>query len=287
VDTFLKYLAGYDKDIQSFLINGFSVGFRIPYTGDRRFRLAKNLSSVHGHENFLHQRLQQELQANRVAGPFRDPPFPNIQVSPLGLVPKKEPGEFRVIHHLSFPEGGSINDYIPAQFKAVQYQSIDNAITLIRQLGPGTLLAKTDIENAFKQIPIHPSDFELLGFQFNDLYYYDKTLPFGLSYSCNLFETFSSVLHWILKHKFSVARCVHVLDDFLSIGPPRSSVCYSALMSFYQLAQDIHLPVKSSKTVYPTTSLTFLGLEIDTVLFEIRLPQDKLLDLRLLCSVNQ
>jgi hypothetical protein len=51
-------------------------------------------------------------------------------------------------------------------------------------------------------------------------------------------------------------------------------------MSFYQLAKDIHLPVKSSKTVYPTTSLIFLGLEIDTVLFEIRLPQDKLHDLR-------
>lgn len=51
-------------------------------------------------------------------------------------------------------------------------------------------------------------------------------------------------------------------------------------MSFYKLAQDIGLPIKSSKTVYPTTTLTFLGLELDTVKFEIRLPQDKLDSLR-------
>lgn len=51
-------------------------------------------------------------------------------------------------------------------------------------------------------------------------------------------------------------------------------------MSVYQLAQDIGLPIKSSKTVLPTTTLTFLGLELDTEKFEIRLPQDKLVSLR-------
>lgn len=51
-------------------------------------------------------------------------------------------------------------------------------------------------------------------------------------------------------------------------------------MSFYQLGQDIGLPIKSSKTVLPTPTLTFLGLELDTEKFEIRLPQDKLVSLR-------
>lgn len=83
-----------------------------------------------------------------------------------------------------------------------------------------------------------------------------------------------------MEHKFSVTRCVHILDDFLFIGLPNSSKCYSALMSFYQLAQDIGLPIKSSKTVLPTPTLTFLGLELDTEKFEIRLPQDKLVSLR-------
>lgn len=221
------------------------------------------------------QRLQQESKAKKIAGPFSAPPFPNLQVSPLGLVPKKASGEFKLIHHLSYREGNSINDHIPDHHCTVQYQSVDTAISLIQQLGPGALLAKTAIENAYK-LPIHPPDFELLGFRIGNDYNYDKTLPFGLSYACNPFEIYSTALQWILEHKFSVTHCINILDDFSFIGPPNSSKCYSALMSFYKLAQDIGLPIKPSKTVLPTKTLTFLGLELDTVKFEIRLPQDKL-----------
>lgn len=66
---------------------------------------------------------------------------------------------------------------------------------LFKRWAFGALLAKTDLENAYKQVPIYPDDFELLGFQINNEFYYDdKTLPFGLSYSYNLFEKFSSFL---------------------------------------------------------------------------------------------
>lgn len=70
--------------------------------------------------------------------------------------------------------------------------------------------------------------------------------------------------------------CVHVYDDFLFFGTPRSPDCYSSLLAFYSLAKDINLPIKSEKTVYPTTTLTLLGLELDTLKFEIRLPADRL-----------
>lgn len=47
-------------------------------------------------------------------------------------------------------------------------------------------------------------------------------------------------------------------------------------MGFYTLARDIGLPIKAEKTVYPTSTLTFLGLELNTLKFEVRLPADKL-----------
>ena len=139
---------------------------------------------------------------------------------------------------------------------------------------------KPNLENAYKHVPIHPQEFELLGFRVDNKFYYYKTLPFGLSYSCNLFEKFTSALQWILENKFGVAHCVHILDDFLFIGPSGSSVCYSDLMAFYTLAKDTNLSIKEVKTVCPTTTLTFLGLELDTVKFEIRLPEDKLVLLK-------
>lgn len=280
VDKLASYLEGYDPSLAQFLINGFTFGFRIPYQGQRAFRVSKNLSSLKNNDGILQSKLINELRAHRIAGPYTNPPFPNIQVSPLGLVPKKAVGEFRLIHHLSYPEGTSINHNIPKDLCTVQYQSVETAIDIIRQLGRGALLAKTDLENAYKQIPIHPNDFELLGFMIDNMYYYDKTLPFGLSYSCNLFEKFSSALQWILETKFSVIHCVHILDDFLFLSEPHSPKCYSALLAFYQLAKDIGLPIKSEKTVYPTTTLIFLGLELDTLNFEVQLPQDKLTQLK-------
>ena len=46
------------------------------------------------------------------------------------------------------------------------------------------------------------------------------------------------------------------------------------------MSEDIGIPIKVDKTVYPTTTLTFLGLEIDTFTMELRLPEDKLIKLR-------
>lgn len=251
VDKLASYLDGYDPSLAQFLISGFTFGFRIPYQGQRAFRVSRNLSSLNNNDGILQSKISNELRAHRIAGPYPNPPFPNIQVSPLGLVPKKAVGEFRLIHHLSYPEGMSINHNIPKDLCTVQYQSVETAINIIRQLGRGALLAKTDLENAYKQIPIHPDDFELLEFMVDNMYYYDKTLPFGLSYSCNLFEKFSSALQWILETKFSVIHCVHILDDFLFLSEPHSSTCYSALLAFYQLSNDIGLPVKSEKNCLP------------------------------------
>ena len=137
-----------------------------------------------------------------------------------------------------------------------------------------------NLENANKQVPVHPNDFELLGFSIDGKFYFDKTLPYGLSYACNFFEKLGSALQWILHDKFAVVHCVHILDDFLFIGYQNSPGCYDALIAFHTLANDINLPIQSEKTVSPCTTLTFIGLEIDSIKFEIRLPEDKLLTFR-------
>ena len=51
-------------------------------------------------------------------------------------------------------------------------------------------MAKMDIEDGFRNIPVHPCDYHLLGFQWEGQFYYDKCLPLGASSSCKIFETF-------------------------------------------------------------------------------------------------
>ena len=106
-------------------------------------------------------------------------------ISPLGLVPKKMPSEFRLIHHLSFPRGSSVNDGIPRAFCSVTYASTDDAIKLVNQLGPGCYMAKTDIASAFRIIPIHPCDFHFLGMKWQGKYYFDTCLPMECLTSCS------------------------------------------------------------------------------------------------------
>ena len=56
--------------------------------------------------------IHKELKPGRIAGPFQHPLFQNFTVSPLGMVPKKDSGKFRMIHDLSSPPNLSVNDYI-------------------------------------------------------------------------------------------------------------------------------------------------------------------------------
>lgn len=109
------------------------------------------------------------------------PPFVNFRISPLSLVPKKEPNEFRLIHHLSFPFGSSLNDQIDTDSSSVSYTSFDSAVSKLRSLGKHALMAKADIQSAFRLLPLNPNCFNSLDIHFEDKFYFDKALPMGCS----------------------------------------------------------------------------------------------------------
>lgn len=81
--------------------------------------------------------------------------------------------EFCPIHHLSFPEGHSVNSRIPKIAFGVHYANIDDAIRLVWCTGRGCVLAKTDIRNGFRLILISPSHYNLLGICWHDKFYVD------------------------------------------------------------------------------------------------------------------
>lgn len=114
-------------------------------------------------------KITKEIEAGRIARPFRNRPFFPFRISPLGVIPKKTPGEFRLIHHLPYPKGLSINDGISSDNSSVSYASIADAISHIKAAGYGCFLAKTDIKNAFRIIPIRPQDYSLLGMRWKHL----------------------------------------------------------------------------------------------------------------------
>ena len=58
-----------------------------------------------------------------------------------------------------FPKGSSINDGIPAHYGTLLYQTLDDAIRLIRHHGRRIVLRKRDLKDAFRMIPLSPLDY--------------------------------------------------------------------------------------------------------------------------------
>ena len=222
VDKLQLYLEGYPARSKQYLLDGFSFGFS-----------SKNLISAITNPTAVDAKLDKEIDLGRIVGPFDSRPFSVFHISPLDLIPKKLPGEFRLIHHLSFPEGHSINSHIPKIASSVHYANIDDAIRLVRRSGRGCGLAKTDVKNAFRLIPVSPSDYNLLGICWRNKFYVDRNLAMGLSSSCKIFESFSSALEWIARVKLNIPGILHLLDDFLIVSRSLSS-CENNLRAFLQ-----------------------------------------------------
>ena len=228
----------------------------------------------------MQDKIDKEVREGRVLGPFPEPPLATLRVSPLGVVPKKTPGQFRLIQHLSFPEGASVNDAIPQEFCTVRYTSFDEAVRMVRQCGVGAEMAKCDVQAVFRLLPVNPLDFDLLGLYFQGAYYVDRALPMGCSISCSAFERFSTFVEWKLRSRVGCNSTAHYLDDYLFCGEANTGRCRYILDNFRRLANELGLPLAEEKTEGPATTLTFLGIELDSVHQTSRLPQGKLEDLR-------
>lgn len=228
------------------------------------------------YSDIVREKIDKEIKEGRVAGPFERPPFEKFRLSPLGVIPKKEPGSYRLIHHLSYPNHHSLNDQFYGNLCSVSYTSFDEAINKLQKLGWAAQLAKADIKSAFRLLPIHPDGFNSLGFQFEGKYFFDKCLPMGCSVSCFYFESFSSFVEWVVAKEAQSSNVLHYLDDFLFLGPADSDECKNALYTFFDVCRCFGIPLAQEKTVFPATSSEFLGITIDTIRMEFRLPQEKI-----------
>ena len=144
------------------LIHNLTYGCNIGYNGPELDRISSNRHSAYHQPIILDTAIANECQVGRILGPFTHPPLPHFRSSGLGLVPKHDSG-WRTICHLSAPHNHSINDHIDPSLFSLTYCSIDDAYRIINSIGPGTLMSKIDLKNAFCLIPVCPHDWHLLG----------------------------------------------------------------------------------------------------------------------------
>ena len=263
-----------DRTWCSRLLHTLQHGATIGYQGPRFARTTPNLPSATRHPNVIKEELRKECAKGHIAGPYTNPPLKNLQCSGVGVVPKKN-GTWRMIMHLSAPHLHSINDGIDKEDFSLRYSTIDDATRLIAAAGTGAYMCKIDLKSAFRLLPIAQSDWELLGIRWQGKYYFDKRLPFGLRSAPYLFNQLADALHWVLANNYHIPKLLHYLDDFFLIAPSKGE-CQHHKDNMISLFHRLRIPLSWEKVEGPTTRLSFLGIEIDTIQWHLSLPQDKL-----------
>ena len=257
----------YPSDKTQFLTEGFTKGFRIGHHGDRKVRrFAPNLKLSVGSHITLWNKVMKEVEKGRYAGPFKEVPFPYFIQSPIGLVPKDQGRDTRLIFHLSYPRSGkSVNSETPDEICTVRYPDFCEAIQLCMELileskkknkcKNGKFLVfsgKSDMKSAFRNLPISPLDYLLLVTKATNpedgeiYYFFDKCFPFGASISCAIFQEFSNCVAWIFTARTG-KKTVNYLDDYY-FATLVKALCDNQIKAFLEICDLIGFPVSLEKT---------------------------------------
>ena len=278
-------------------MDGFKKGFPLGYDGPKENirRFAPNLKLEVGSELELWNKVMKEVKLGRYAGPYLecDIPFDNFIQSPIGLVPKDNGKDTRLIFHLSYPrgEGISVNGCTPEDICKVKYPDFNDAVKLCmevfneaKRLGieignNGIAIGKSDMKSAFRNLGMKKSDFCWMLMKArnpidNQWYFFlDKCLPFGSSISCKHFQDFSDSVAHIFR--ITTGRnTVNYLDDYL-FAAIYKQWCDNQIRKFLDICEEINFPVSLEKTFWSVPVLTFLGLLIDTIRRRICIPVEK------------
>ena len=274
--------AGYDEQKTDFLVKGFKNGFSLGYQGPKKVaKKSANLKFTVGSSTELWNKIMTEVKAKRYAEPFKRIPYRYFIQSPVGLVPKDKGKKTRLIFHLSYPKkGDSVNSGIPQDLCKVKYLDFMEAVALCIKEGQACFCAKSDMSMAFRNIPMNKNSWCLLilkathPISSKTYYFVDKSLPFGASISCAIFQAFSDSIAYLVKFR-TKRDLVNYLDDFFFAALCKA-ICNGQVQVFLDICHSICFSVSLEKTYWDAELLTFLGFLIDTVNRRISIPTDKL-----------
>ena len=157
---------------------------------------------------------------------------------------QKSDNSWRLISHLSFPSGSSVNDFIHEDFRRVKCSSFDKVVEMIWSLGRSATIG---IRQAFRLLIINPADFDLMSIKFCDMYYVDKCLPFGCASSRQLCEPFSSFLHRLVQYTSGIETLDHYLDDFIFAWSESNNNCKILMDTFMNISSKLGVPIAEKK----------------------------------------
>lgn len=125
--------------------------------------------------------------------------------------------------------------------------------------GANIRLAKTDISEAFRHLPLDAVSSAAVRFRWGSRVYQDRRLPMGAKASVAIMQRVVEVIMATVSRRFPVLGVAYI-DDLALAGP--APAVAAALEFLLQVLREVHLPPAMEKTYWPSDQLEFLGHDI-------------------------
>ena len=222
--------------------------------------------------------IQKELSKRTVMGPYKNIPFDRwTGISPLSTRAKKESEDRRVMLDLSFPVGSSVIDgkgkdqYLGFSAK-LTFPKTDELTFRIFQLGTRAAMFKIDLSRYFRQLPLDPGDYSLIGYIIDGKIYFDKVLPMGMRSAPYIAQRVSNAIAYI--HRQMEFFILNYVNDF--VGAEDREIIWQAYQFLVQLLEDLKVETTPEQVTPPTTRLEFLGITFDSQSMTMEIPRSKM-----------
>ena len=280
IDAWRTYLKDYeDVEICDFLEFGWPSNFNHNACLQSTLRNHKSGLDFGCH---IDAYIDTELGKYALLGPFLAPPVVPLHLSPVMTRPKKDSELRRIVVDLSWPHGLAVNDGIPTdQYLGRPFHltlpTVDYMTSRVRELGSGCFLYKMDLSRGYRQLRLDPLDWPIMSICHSNMYFMDICPPLGLRTAALMMERTTLAACYI--HQLYGFTTKPYIDDFggAELEYNRAS---EALRTLQCILKTVGLEEASHKTVEPTTKMTWLGFDVDSVAMTLSIPHLKLEEIK-------
>ena len=179
--------------------------------------------------------------------------------SSLFLVPKKDGGQRPVINLKALNK-----------FVRTEHFKMEGIHTLKDIIKPQDWMAKVDLKDAYFTVPIHTNQRKYLRFVVKETMYEFNCLPFGLSSAPWVFTKTLKPVAALLREMG--VRLIVYIDDILILAETKERV-EEHVDALVYLLECLGFIINRKKSVLtPSQVIEYLGLTIDTVALQLKLP---------------
>jgi hypothetical protein len=163
----------------------------------------------------------------------------------------------------------------------LQLPTVDDFAHILATYGRNTYMWGLDLRRAYRQIRLDPLDWPLICITWDNLFYSNISVAFGIRHGAAFTQRLSQAVCDILGAENILT--LPYIDDFLG-GHPSLDLANAAFDRSLRLFAELGLDLNPSKCTSPTTQITWIGVTFDSAAMVMHIPTQVITDTTLLVS---